>query len=162
MAESVSKMKESLTRAKAQVARIREKAEETMSTAKTTVETVGVAFGFGYLRGRMTDPADEESFKVAGVEPDLLAGVGMHALAFLGGAGKYSEDMHAMANGALASFAVTKGVEIGLDAREESEGTAGTGRRVVGSPAQIGAQRSMQSVAQQMASAGAASSRAGA
>ncbi len=161
---AASDLRQKLARAKAQVANIKEKAEETMQTAKCAVETVGTAFGFGYLRGRMTDPADPESFSVMGVEPDLLAGVALHAVGFLGGFGKYSEDAHNVANGALSSYAVTKGVEIGVDARAESEGTAGVGaiRQMSGAPAQIGSRHSQVNLAEQMAGAGAAHSPAGA
>lgn len=155
---AMEKAMEQKEKALAAVRRMREKGEKAVGIAKTSAETVGTALAFGYARGRFTDPADEESFKVLGLEPDLLAGVAIHVLAFTGAMGdKYSEDLHAVANGALASFAVFKGVELGAEARLNAAGTQGI------PPLSIGANPARgRSMAQQMADAGAGSSRAGA
>ena len=114
----VQKLIETTERAKTSAARLKEKATETMGIALGAMEVSGASFGFGYARGRFAT-ADGE-FAVMGVPPDLLAGVALHGLGFLGAFGKkYSEHAHNLANGALASFLSTKGVQFGIEGRKE-------------------------------------------
>lgn len=173
---SVGKMQEQLSRARTTIASIKEKATEAMREGKAYLEVDGTAFLFGYLRGRMTDPADEDSFKVAGLAPDLLAGAAIATIGFLGAFDKYSEDAHNVARGALASYATVQGVQFGVEAREAKGegtgvlpigtpgvGTRGSGRQIGGRRgAQVGARRSPMNESEQMAGAGAGRSRAGA
>lgn len=158
---------QALGRANNRIKAMKDKATEAMGTALTSFETTGTAFGFGYLRGRMTDMADEESFKIFGIPPDLLVGIGGHVLAFAGAFGKYDEHAHAIANGSLASFATFSGLEFGTKDRQESgEGpphrVLSSGSPVRGRNIGIGAQDMVGvPTADQMATA-AAHSRAGA
>lgn len=103
-------------RGKKTVAAIREKAAETMSTAVGALEVSAASFGFGYARGRYA--TTDGQFAIMGVPPDLLAGVVLHGLGFLGAFGpKYDEHAHNLGNGALAAFLTTKGVGFGVQAR---------------------------------------------
>lgn len=157
-----AELAEDLGKAKTRLKNMKAKAEATMETAMEAFTTTGVAFGMGYARGRMTDPADEESFSVFGIPPDLLLGAGGHVLAFAGVFGKWDSIAHAGANGALAAYASFSGLEFGVKDREEAEGlgSAGVRGRQIGAGAQ---NHRLQGVdlAQQMATA-AAASRAGA
>ena len=67
---------EDLQRAKARLKNLKDKAEEQMGVVLSGAATAGTAFGFGYLRGRMTDLADEDSFKVVGLSPEPEGGTG--------------------------------------------------------------------------------------
>lgn len=164
---SASKMRELLDRANARIAGIKERAQEGIREGKAYMETDATAFIFGYLRGRMTDPADEDSFTLAGVAPDLLAGAGLATISFLGAFGTYAEDGHNVARGAIASYATVKGVEFGVEAREAAgESTSGQyvigntgvgtrGRQTAGKRGeQVGARRSARNAGDQMAGAG--------
>jgi hypothetical protein len=98
------------------VASIKEKAAETMGVAVGVLEVSAASFGFGYARGRYATTGGE--FAIMGVPPDLLAGVVLHGLGFLGAFGaKYDEHAHNLGNGALAAFLTTKGVQFGVEAR---------------------------------------------
>ena len=113
----VQKLVESAERAKASASRLKAKASETMGIALGAMEVSGAAFGFGYARGRFATTDGE--FAIVGVPPDLLAGVVLHGLGFLGTFDKYSEHAHNLANGALASYLTTKGVQFGIEGRKE-------------------------------------------
>jgi len=98
------------------VAKIKEKATETMQVAVGVLEVSASSFGFGYARGRYA--ATDGVFAIMGVPPDLLAGAVLHGLGFLGAFGaKYNEHAHNLGNGALAAFLTTKGVQYGVEAR---------------------------------------------
>lgn len=127
----VQKLVETTERAKASVSRMKEKAEATMGVALGAMEVSASSFGFGYARGRFADAQGE--FAVLGVPPDLLAGVALHGLGFLGAFGKkYSEHAHNLANGALASFLSTKGVQFGLEGRDSMPSRPVVGASVPG------------------------------
>jgi len=131
MAVSTKELEKVLTaaeRAKARVAKMQAKAAETMGIALGAMEVSGTAFGFGYARGRFAD--EQGAFEIMGIPPDLLAGVALHGLGFLGGFGRYSEHAHHMANGALASYLTTQGVKFGVEGR-----SAPLSRPVVGAGA---------------------------
>jgi hypothetical protein len=74
---------------------------------------VGVtALGFGYLHGREgTMP------QVAGIDADLLAALGFHAVGFVGKKwlGKAAQHSHNIGNGALAYLLGYKGAKMGQD-----------------------------------------------
>jgi hypothetical protein len=149
----VSRLVSQVEKGKATVAKIKEKATETMQVAVGAMEVAVTSFGFGYARGRMAT-ADGE-FSVMGVPPDLLAGVVLHGLGFLGAFGKFDEHAHNLGNGALAAFLTTKGVQFGVEARKEP---LNAGKYVVGGSAYPaigagGARMSDQDLAREIAQA---------
>lgn len=113
--------------AKARMHRIREKTEEATEAAIGTVVTVGTATGFSYARARL---GDNGRILLAGVDADLLAGLGLHVVAFFGGFGKYSSVGHSAGNGALACYGVHKGFELGAEAKDKAAGFAPGPRQV--------------------------------
>jgi hypothetical protein len=116
--QDVHKLVNLAEKGKNTVAKIKEKAAETMETAVSVLEVSAASFGFGYARGRYATTGGE--FAVMGVPPDLLAGVVLHGLGFLGAFGpKYDSHAHQLGNGALAAFLTTKGVQFGVEARSK-------------------------------------------
>jgi hypothetical protein len=126
---SAKKLAQGYLRFKAQVEKVKEKAAESMQHAVQTMEVGGSAFGFGYLRGRMSAP--DKPFAILGVPTDLGVGVALHALAFMGAFDKYNEHGHNFGDGALASYLTFKGIQFGQEAKAKS--TTGY------DPAQLGA-----------------------
>ena len=107
--------------AKRRIANVREKTEEATEQAIGTVVTVGVATGFSYARARM---GTDGRILVGGVDADLLAGLGLHVLAFFGAFGKYHAFGHSAGNGALACYGTHKGYELGQEAKDKASGFA--------------------------------------
>lgn len=128
-------------RLKQAMAKVREETAAQVRDIKGTAETVGMAAGMGFARGRLEREGKE--FKMMGVEVDLAAGVALKVAAFAGLGDVYDEDLHHLGNGALASYATVKAHEFGMQARGASKAngngngntTAGRRRR----PGAIGA-----------------------
>jgi hypothetical protein len=75
-----------------------------------------------------------------GVIPsDLLVGLGLHALGFLGVLGKWDSDVHNVGDGVLASYFVKLGVGLGTSWRSNAGlGAFTSGDGYVGAPDQMG------------------------
>jgi hypothetical protein len=115
------KMAEKGERAVARMSKYKEAAAEQMGVAVQTVEVGVASFGFGYARGRY---AKDGEFELLGVPPDLLTGAALHVLAFMGTFDKYDRDAHNVADGALAAYLTTKGVEFGVEAKQKQTAVA--------------------------------------
>lgn len=107
--------KQAYERAKGALKRVKVEGERAAGTVITAVETVGTAFGMSYANQRW----GKGEFKVLGLPADLVAGVGLHALAMLDGLGKYDEHGAAVANGLLASYGCRQGATMGTDAAQK-------------------------------------------
>lgn len=107
----------------------KEKAEEMAGQVLQTVEVAGSAFALGYARGRLSEGGE---WKMAGVDPELLAGVAFHGLGFLGLFGKYGEHVHNVGDGALAAYAAMKGLDLGVEKSTASQGLLPQGARTAG------------------------------
>lgn len=83
------------------------KHEQVVSTVVNTAEVGAAAFLCGVAQGKWPGTG------VWGVPVDLVAGLGLHVLAFAGIGGKYSSHLHAFGDGALASYLVTLGRDVG-------------------------------------------------
>lgn len=123
--------------AKNRLRRGKEKAEEMAGQVLQTVEVAGSAFALGYARGRLS--GDDGEWKMAGVDPELLAGVAFHGLGFLGLFGKYSEHVHNVGDGSLAAYAALKGIDLGASKNKTSSAglmprTAGVAQMGQGAP----------------------------
>lgn len=114
-----AEIKAAYERTKARMASMKAKAEEALGEAVATVETVGAGFLGAYGRGRFGEGG---RWEVAGVEATLAAGVILHATGFLGLFGRYDEHAHNIGNGLLTEYAVTKGYELGVEAKQGTSG----------------------------------------
>lgn len=114
-----TKLAGQVERAKKQLARIQVSAKATMGMVMQSVEVSGAAFGMAYANQRW----GKGEFKLFGMPADLLAGVGIHAVALLGdGLGEYSDHAHNVADGVIAGYAARKGAEIGTAHADGSTG----------------------------------------
>lgn len=88
-----------------------EKMHQVTRTAVRTAEVGGTAFAFGMLQGRL--PASKQ--KVMGVDIGLGSAVALHVLAYAGIGGDYAGHLHAIGDGALASYLCTQGIKMGAE-----------------------------------------------
>ncbi len=114
---------------KARIASWKEKGQEQMGHALQAVEVGATAFGFGFLRGKMSDANGD--LDVAGIPASLGTSIALHGLGFMNVFGKHSEHAHNIADGALAEYAAVQGMRMGA-ARSDNPGTKRiAGRRTV-------------------------------
>jgi hypothetical protein len=114
---SVSKLAARWEQARNRLANIREKADETIGHALQAIEVSGVAFGMSYANERF----GSGEVKVAGLPVDIAGGIALHGLALLGGvSSKYTDHVHNVADGLLATYAVRQGAHLGQQARTSS------------------------------------------
>jgi len=99
---------------------IHAKAQEQFGQAICALETTVSAFSFGFARGYWSKPGQDVT--VMGVPIDLGAGLIGHAMGFFGSLGHYAEDAHNLSNGALASYATTLGLRMGVEQAQKHAG----------------------------------------
>lgn len=92
--------------------KLKEKTEEAFGQGLQMVEVGGAAFLAGYANSKFGD-AGEWTFK--GVPVDLIAGLGIKALALGGMAGKYGEHAGNVADGLVAAYAYRAGMHLGAE-----------------------------------------------
>lgn len=115
---AITRFKEQADRVVARAKRYMQERESTISTAIQTSEVSSSAFLFGLAKGKFGALA----IPVVGLPIDLVAGLGLHILAFTGVAGKqYAHHLHAFADGALASFFSTLGSDVGVSMRTPAD-----------------------------------------
>lgn len=92
-----------------------------LNTVIQTAEVGAAAFACGIVQGVWPGRS------LWGVPYDLLAGLGLHVLAFAGVGKGYQKHMHALGDGALAAFLVTVGRDAGgeLKRKYKIEGVSG-------------------------------------
>jgi hypothetical protein len=100
---------------------------------------IGVAAGtlaFSYADAAYSDDGTE--WKLFGVPVSAAAALGLHALGWTGYAGKYSNDVHNLATGALANWISQFGRDWGRKARSKPahHGVAGYGAGALPQPGQ--------------------------
>jgi len=103
----VNRYKAQIESMKGRVKKVAEKSEKVVEQVTTTMIVSGTAFGFGVLQGRTG------GVEVVGVPVELLTGVALHVGGFMGLGGRKSELMHAVGNGAMATYAATMGRSVG-------------------------------------------------
>ncbi len=91
------------------ISKYKEKADDIVQKAVTTVEIGSASFGMGVLMGKTG------GFSILGVPLDLGLGLGMNLLGFLGVGGKYADHLHNLGNGSLAHNLGALGYKIGDD-----------------------------------------------
>lgn len=93
-----------------------ERSKQTMETVVTTTEVSAASFLFGLAQGKFG------GIQIVGVPLDLLAGIGLHIMAFSGVGGKNSQShMHAFGDGALASFFNHIGRDVGYAIQNDAD-----------------------------------------
>jgi len=108
---SASEVKHALTevnrwRQRAQT--VSKSGEKTTERIVRTVEVGAAGFAVGLIKGKWGS-----SISVWGVPVELIAGVGLHALGYLGVAGKAQDHLHAFGDGALAVWFSGLGANVG-------------------------------------------------
>lgn len=98
---------------KNRVAGLRKTAEATTEKIVRTAEVGGTAFLAGVLQGR-------GGVEVLGVPLELGAGVGLNLLGYFNAAGKMSDHLNNVGDGALAAYFVTLGRGVGEEMEEKS------------------------------------------
>jgi hypothetical protein len=95
-------------RAKAHIAKVKEKAEQSIGHAKLAVEVWAAAGLMGYLNVK-NSPGAGAPWQLFGFDADMALGLAGAGLAMAGIAGKYDEDLLGVALGAGASWANREG-----------------------------------------------------
>lgn len=108
-----SRAQEEAERYKKALVRVQSKAEEMTGAVVTTAETSAAAFAMGLIGGRYG------GVEIVGVPVELALGIGLSVAAHAKIAGKSSDHLHALGNGALAAYFVTLGRGVGLQMSRE-------------------------------------------
>jgi hypothetical protein len=95
---------------------IKQHTEKTVEKVIRTAEVGGTAFAIGVLNGKTG------GVEIMGVPLELGAGIALNVLSYMGAAGKMSDHVGNVGDGALASFATMEGVKIGLQWAQKSGG----------------------------------------
>lgn len=98
---------------------IKNHTEKTVEKVIRTAEVGGTAFAIGVLNGKTG------GVEIMGVPLELGAGIALNVLSYMGAAGKMSDHVGNVGDGALASFATMEGVKIGLQWAQKSGGGQG-------------------------------------
>lgn len=99
---------------KARLEKMKEEQSENTRMVMRTAEVGAAAFGFGWLSTRYPD------VNVLGIDPALVGALAFHAMAFMGLAGKFDDDLHGLGDGALAIYLGTLAAGIGDKQRKEA------------------------------------------
>lgn len=99
---------------------IKNHTEKTVEKVIRTAEVGGTAFAIGVLNGKTG------GVEIMGVPLELGAGIALNVLSYMGAAGKMSDHVGNVGDGALASFATMEGVKIGLQWAQKSGGGQGS------------------------------------
>ena len=137
--QSLAKTQEYLERMQTRMAKVRQHAETSMGQAIQSAEVTGTAFAFSYANQRWGGEAGE--IKVLGLPIDLGIGFALTGLALMGGLGKYTEHGVNIGSGALASYAVRSGAQLGLQAASDGPAPASfrqPAARMGGAPVNVG------------------------
>lgn len=102
------------------LATVRKQAEHTVEKVLRTAETGGMAFGLGFANGRYG------TTEVMGMPIELLLGAGLNIAGYLGVAGKHSDHLNNLGDGALAAYGTILGVQVGTEMKAKAALGPGT------------------------------------
>lgn len=112
---SVNVLRDKYLSMKGKIARLNEKAGETIEGVVTTLEIQGAAFIFGAIQGAWYDPdpakpGDKPGAHIFGVPVEAAAGLSLVVMGFVGvGGDKWSNHLMNLGNGALAAWTANVG-----------------------------------------------------
>lgn len=100
---------------------VRKEGEHVVEKVLRTAETSGMAFGLGMINGY------HGPITVAKMPLELLLAGGLELAGYFGLAGKHSDHLNNLGDGALAAFAVVKGVQVGAELKAKHTGALPAG-----------------------------------
>jgi len=110
---------------------VKEKAEESAGHLVQTVTITATSFAFGLANGRFVDAQGRRGVELFGVPLELLSGIGIHLLGFMGSS-KYSEHLHNIGDGAVAAYTTILGVSVGDRMRQNQASPNGANAETSG------------------------------
>ncbi len=111
----LTKSEKKLATQENRIAKMRRENQAAIDKATRTALTMGGALAMAYYKGRNPDRAD-----ILGVDAALVIGGGLTIAAMMGWAGNQETAVEALGTGALATFAATKGFEMGAEAAQDA------------------------------------------
>lgn len=123
--KSVGVLRDKYLSMKGRIARLNEKAGETIEGVVTTLEIQGSAFIFGAIQGAWfepnpNDPNDKPGAHILGMPVEAVVGVGFIAAGLAGfGGDKWSRHLSAIGQGALAAWTSNMGRGWGFKFKKE-------------------------------------------
>jgi len=132
--ESLAKAKEAVTRMSGRMANIRKDNERAITRIVQGVGTVGTCFGWSYANAKWGEVHENNAgglaeLAVVGIPADLASGIGLYAVSFFGGFGKWDELGFSVGIGSACAFTARMGTEMGAksatDAPAKKTKTAG-------------------------------------
>lgn len=111
--------------------RIRETSREQIGQVVHSAETQFAAGAMGVIDGRFAKP------KVLGIPASLLIGLALHTAGFAGFGGDRDRDLHALADGALAGYSYSLGVDVGTRMRSRGTSAPAAGSAASGAEASL-------------------------
>lgn len=106
---------------KNRIEKIKQSTEKTVEKIVRTGEVSGAAFACGLLNGKTG------GVEIMGVPVELGAGLALNVLSYMNAAGKASDHLGNIGDGALASYAAMEGVKVGAEWARKSNGGSGAG-----------------------------------
>ncbi|HUU96635.1 MAG TPA: hypothetical protein VM487_12920 [Phycisphaerae bacterium] len=113
---TLAKAEKTAEKASIRLARLKEENKNAVATATRTVVTIGGSFGIAYFLGRYP-----ERTEILGVNAALGVGAALSIASMMGWAGKQDKVVEALGTGALSAYGTTKGYELGMKAKAESQ-----------------------------------------
>lgn len=119
---ALRKLAERGERAMATVKKVKKEAEHVMEKVLRTGETTATSFGFGLLNGY------HGPVTVAKIPLELVVAGVTELGGYIGLAGKHSDHLNNIGDGALSAFAVIKGVQIGAEMKAKHAAGSAAGQ----------------------------------
>lgn len=115
MSTALAKATTKLDRAEARLARLREENEGAIASATRTAMTMGGALAMAYWKGRYPERAE-----ILGIDASLVVGGGLLTASMMGWVGDQELVVESLGNGALCTYAASKGYELGTQAKQKA------------------------------------------
>lgn len=113
---SLQKVESRLDRALARLKTVKKEGEQVVEKMLRTGETSGMAFGLGLLNGY------HGPVSIGPVPLEIILAGGLSLGGYFGLAGKHSDHLNNLGDGALAAWSVVKGVQIGAELKAKAAG----------------------------------------
>lgn len=113
--KQLAKVEKRADRAESRLARLREENEDAIASATRTAMTMGGALAMAYWKGRYPERAE-----ILGLDASLVVGGSLLTAGLMGWAGDQDVIVESLGNGVLATYATSKGFELGTEARQKA------------------------------------------